>query len=67
MGLVRVCPVVRPPFLTVWIPGDGVLAEAPQRAPSKRVYSLGWSWDQNTAGVILRPFSSAGGLPPVLG
>ena len=42
-------------------------AEAPQSAPSERAHSLGWSWGQNAAGVVLRPFSSAGGLPPALG
>lgn len=46
------------PFLTVWIPGNGVLAEAPQSSPRERVHSLGWSWAQNTAVVILHLFIS---------
>ena len=48
-GVARVCPVAGLPFLTVWIPGDGVLAEAPQSSPRERAHSLGWSWGQNTA------------------
>lgn len=45
----------------------GVLAEVPQSSPRERVHSLGWSWGQNIAVVTLRPFSSAGGPPHVLG